>query len=389
MITSVRSLPPHPSLEQYRKQAKDLVKAWRSDNAEAWERLRKFHPRAGNSSEKAAPTLADAQLVVAREHGFESWPRFARHVEALNRVDSLVPAFELAADAVVSGDVARLENLLRRNPALIRERSTRTHRGTLLHYVGANGVEDFRQKSPKNAVDILKLLLKAGAEVDAAANMYDADRTLGLVATSIHPLRAGIQRELIETLLAAGAAVDPGQGIVNACLSNGRGEAAEFLAQRGARLDLEGACGVGRLGLVRTYFNDDGTLKGGATAKQAERGLNWACEYGRSDVVGFLLGRGLDPGVSDDHGQTALHWAVIGGQLQVTRTLLARHAPLEAVNVYGGTVLGQAVWSALHDSQGNDYVPIIAALLAAGADRSAVALPTGSQSIDHLLVGES
>ena len=43
---------------------------------------------------------------------------------------------------------------------------------TLLHYVGANGVEGYRQQSPPNAVAIARLLLDAGAEVDAFAGMY-------------------------------------------------------------------------------------------------------------------------------------------------------------------------------------------------------------------------
>jgi hypothetical protein len=395
MITDVRTLPPRPSREQYKKQAKDLLKLWKFADAEAARRVRRFHPRfsrrlqselRSESKELAAFALADAQLVLAREHGFESWPKFAKHIAALNRKDSLVPAFELAADAIAAGDVATLQRLLRENRGLIRERSTRTHRATLLHYVGANGVEDYRQKTPKNAVEVVKILLDAGAEVDATADMYDHDTALGLVATSVHPLRTGVQEALMETLLAAGAAIDPpGVGIVRACLANGRGQAAEFLARRGARLDLESAAGVGRLDVVRTYFNGDGALKGTATRGQMQSGLNWACEYGHTRVVEFLLKNGADPSVADDFGQTPLHWAVIGGQLEIAKILLKRKAPLEAKNVYGGTVLGQAVWSALHDDLGVDYPRVIEALLAAGADAAAVAMPTGNRRIDEAI----
>lgn len=396
MVTDVRILPPRPSLEQYKKQAKDLAKLWKSGDAEAVRRVRRFHPRfsqrpeSESQSESKAPVvfvLADAQLVLAREHGFESWPKFAKHVAVLTRKDSLVPAFELAADAIAAGDTATLERLLRENPGLIRERSTRAHRATLLHYVGANGVEDYRQKTPKNAVEVLRVLLDAGAELDAVAGMYDRDTALGLIATSVHPVRAGVQEALMEMLLAAGAEVDPagGIGIVEACLANGRGRAAELLAARGARLDLETAAGVGQLDLVRTYFKGDCTLKGSATKQHLQSGLNWACEYGRTRVVEFLLANGADPSVADDHGQTPLHWAVIGGQIETTTTLLKRNAPLEVKNVYGGTVLDQAVWSALHDELGIDHLPVIEALLAAGADASVVKLPTGSKRIDAVL----
>ena len=394
MITAVRILPSRPNVQQYKKQAKELLEAWKSGDSDARQRITTFHPRLSKLPQKKAqiessrPTalvLADAHLVLAREHGFESWPKFSGHIEALNRTGSMVPAFERATDAIVAGDVAGLERLLSENPQLIRARSTRLHRATLLHYVGANGVEDFRQKTARNAVDILQVLLEAGAEVDARADMYSQDTTLGLVATSVHPVRSGVQQALMETLLAAGAAIDADRHIVNACLANGRPQAAEFLAQRGAPLDLEAAAGVGRLDLIRDFFESDGGLKAGATQKQMQAGLNWACEYGHASVVDFLLESGAHLGVPDSHGQTALHWAVIGGQLGIVEILLPRKPPLEAKNVYGGTVLGQAAWSAVHDEVGTNYVPIIEALLAAGADVSAVALPTGNRRIDEII----
>ena len=97
---------------------------------------------------------ADARTIIAREHDFESFDEFARHFEARNNKTSLVSQFESAVEAVISGDLATLERLLRLNPALIRARSARRHHATLLHYVGANGVEGFRQKTPKNAVAV-------------------------------------------------------------------------------------------------------------------------------------------------------------------------------------------------------------------------------------------
>ncbi len=74
------------------------------------------------------------------------------HIEAVTRKSSQVSKFEAAADAIVKGDIATLERLLRKEPELIRTRSTREHRATLLHYVSANGVEGYRQETPKNAV---------------------------------------------------------------------------------------------------------------------------------------------------------------------------------------------------------------------------------------------
>lgn len=87
--------------------------------------------------------------------------------------------------------------------------ASREHRAALLHYVAANSVENYRQKTPKNIVRITQLLLDAGAEVDASADMYGGNATaLGLAATSIHPLKAGVQIALIDLLLEHGAQID-------------------------------------------------------------------------------------------------------------------------------------------------------------------------------------
>jgi len=89
-----RELPARPNLEQYKKQAKNLVKSCRLGMAEAITRVRRHHPQFQKVRESDIRTLeiahTDAQLVLAREHGFESWPKFAKHIEMLNRIRSFV-----------------------------------------------------------------------------------------------------------------------------------------------------------------------------------------------------------------------------------------------------------------------------------------------------------
>ena len=402
-------LPPRPSLEQYKKRAKDLLKAarspdpaalrvWASDWIESlaqlshletspqvpvrfaqWtEQLEKFarqelepvwgrtHSSVPPSEARRDPKLTAAQFVIARSHGFESWTRLARHLESVARAGSPISTFEQSADAIVTGDLARLKKLLRAHPELTRARSTRQHQATLLHYIAANGVEGYRQKSPPNAVPIAELLLASGADVNATALLYGGDAdTLGLVATSVHPQQAGVQLELLDLLLRHGASLHP--MVVNACLANGRRQSAEFLAFRGAQLDLEAAAGVGRLDLVKTFFDSQGNLLPAATRIQMERGFLWASEYGRDEVVEFLLQRGVEVATQAQTGQTALHWAVIGAQSETIRLLLKHNAPLEAKNRYGGTPLGQALWLITNGDPHTDYVPIVETLLKAGA----------------------
>ncbi|HVV70411.1 MAG TPA: ankyrin repeat domain-containing protein [Verrucomicrobiae bacterium] len=385
-------LPLSPSLEQYKKQAKDLLKSVRAGNPDALaltlRRLKNDHPRLGRLADLDLPggkfALADAQFVIAREHGFESWPKFLNHIKALAGPTSSVSSFESAVDAVVTGDLVKLEQMLRESPELVRERSTFLHHATLLNYVGANGVENYRQKTPKNAVQVAEVLLRAGADIQAVADIYGGSDTLGLVATSIFPFLAGVQNALIDTLLEHGANLNS-ERLINACLANGRGPAAEHLAQRGAPLNLEGAAGVGRLDLVKASFTEIGRLRTDAEQEQMERGFCWACQYGRTSVVEFLLGQGLKVDASPQ-GITGLHWAAHTARVDIVKLLLKNKAPVEVRDGrHQGTPLGWALhaWS---DSfpESSDYYKVVALLIAAGA-RLNSALPADTRNRDRLV----
>ncbi len=84
-------------------------------------------------------------------------------------------------------------------------------------------------------------------------------------------------------------------------------------------------------------------------------------------VVESLLEKDADLLNRADDRQTALHCAVIGAHLEIIKLLLARGASLERKNVYGGTALGQALWSAINGDAGSEYVPIIEMLIDAGS----------------------
>ena len=372
-----KQLPAHPSLEQYRKQAKELIKC--RSTPEAVHRIKRFHPRLNKLPEQeiseAKFSLADAQWVLAREHGFESWPKFAGHIQELVRKDSSISRFELAADAIVTGDLAGLNRLLRENPELVRARSTREHEAPLVHYVAANGVEDFRQKTPENIVEITRMLIEAGAEVDATTQAYGgASTALGLAATSYHPAKAGVQLQLLQELLNKGACVDGAPGGWNplvAALHNGRGDAAAFLADRGARIDLEGAAGTGRVEVVAQFITEHGTLMGGATQEQLAYGFIWACEYGRTNVVQFLCTSGFKPDGKFMHGQTGLHWAAFGGHAEIVDLLLNQKALVNVKDgIHKGTPLGWAVygWSnPAPEFKDARYYEVVEHLIRAGA----------------------
>src|SRR6185295_3838624 len=129
-------LPLRPNLERYKKLAKDLIKACKSvdadafgDWAEAWvktlikrsgidfgskaslairrwtEQIEAFAQRQLLNKDAPQCRLADAQFVIARSHGFESWHKFSKHLDGLSHKTSFLAKFETATDAICNGDV--------------------------------------------------------------------------------------------------------------------------------------------------------------------------------------------------------------------------------------------------------------------------------------------
>jgi ankyrin repeat protein len=441
--TDAIPLPRRPNLEQYRTRAKSLVKACKSGDAAVREWARQWlealsalhsdaqasasdgtenlrHLRwsqiereaeaierdarkSGLSSDAGATscTLSDAQLFIARLHDFVSWPKFAKHIDELARENSPDAEFESAADAVVTGDLATLTEMLRATPSLARARSARDHRATLLHYTAANGHEGYRQRTPKNAVEIARTLLDAGAESDALAHMYGGDATtMDMLVSSVHPHLAGVQVALVDTLVDHGAAVDGveanGSPLMTAIAFH-YPKAAEALARRGARVEnIIQAAALGRVDVVESLMGDDGYLKPNAPLSAVrwprlprdpqvhlEYAMVRAAAFGRTDVVKFLLEKGVNPAATDVDA-TALHFAAAYGHMDIVSLLLAHGAQLETLNSYGGTVLTATLWYAFNGPiERVDYAAVVRALIAAGARTDIY--PKTREHIDELL----
>lgn len=222
------------------------------------------------------------------------------------------------------------------------------HRATLLHYVAANGVEGYRERTPPDAVEIARTLLQAGAEPDALAGMYGAEcTTMSMLVSSSHPAKAGLQVPLVELLLDFGAAIE-GRGTkkwgdpLHTALAFGMIDAAKVLAKRGARVDLPAAAG---LGLV----DDAARLLASANAEARHRALSLAAQHGYADIVRLLLDAGEDPNrynLEGNHSHsTPLHQAVLGGHESVVRLLIDRGARQDIRDtVWNGTPLGWALY---------------------------------------------
>lgn len=296
-----------------------------------------------------------------------------------------------ALTAMAAGDVERLAALLRSEPDLAHARVPGAgaprdgyfHRATLLHHVSGNPEIT---PVPATAVALCDLLLDAGADIDAhtQAGPTQPDdcgwTTLGLVATSMAARAAGVQRALLDRLVERGA--DPGvrrSTPLAGALFYGELEAAAWLVEHGAPVDLRLAAGLGRLDLAEQWLGSDGAPKPGAgrcslyptpldaPPPEGEEivalALVLAAMQGRTEACALLLDRGADIAAQPEwhRGATALHWAAWCGRDETVDLLVARGAPLDARDrAHGAT---PAHWAGvagrldLHAKLGGDHLP--------------------------------
>src|SRR5215475_13421451 len=157
-----KSLPSRPNLEQLKKQAKDLLKAHKSADSETLNRIQVNHPDYANTSKdkiRAAKfSLSDAQLVIAREYGFASWPKLKEHVESL-LLETADP-LELFKRAFKTDDAVLFRKLVERYPEAkkkINEPIAAFDSPAIIHV-----------RSP----EMLDALLEAGADINGRSRWW-------------------------------------------------------------------------------------------------------------------------------------------------------------------------------------------------------------------------
>jgi len=353
-------------LSEYVAQADALLAGWHSRNEKAIRLFRNRHPKflddkvpwlerdLTDAEVRATPIdRDDARLALARWYEFQDWHRLEEYVASVQQPGPIA-RFERAVEAVIDGDIAALKRLLVEDPELVRARSTRVnhfdppmHRSTLLHYLAANGVEGYRQRSPKNAADVAKVLLEAGADPDALSWAYGGQcTTMSLLVSSTPPADAGVQVPLVETLIDYGASTSPaGEGNwtspIETALVFGKHDAAQALVRRGAPVQsVAAAAGLGRIDDLQRMLPT-------ASITDRHRALALATKSGQVEATRVLLDAGEDPNRFNPPGTHAhtppIHQAIAAGHLDVVKLLVDRGARLDIRDaIYQGTPLGWA-----------------------------------------------
>jgi peptide-methionine (S)-S-oxide reductase len=274
--------------------------------------------------------------------------------------------FGSAVSAIDAGDITGLERLLVTHPRLVCQRLDSP--GAWLRDKVGNALDDFFQrpyllwfvaedpvrcgKLPANIAEITRTILRGIRRVCADSLGEQLDYALRLVAWSWIARECGVQIELLDVLLDAGASA---RGAPDNALVNGNLAAAEHLLQRGAPVTLATALCLGR-------WDDVSRLAGSASGREKQFALTLAALRGKAEALRRLIEIGVDvSAVSPDlySHATPLHHAVHSGSLDAVRVLVGAGADVDARDtVYGGTPLGWA-----EHSRGKQMVDEIAGYL--------------------------
>ena len=367
-----RTLPPRPDLAQLKRQANELHKLHREGKPAAAARIIANHPRLKHATPEDVLdgkfALADAQLVLAREYGFQSWAALKHQVEAGKRIAKYKPhpRFDDAVAALRAGDIRKLTELLDAHPELVRARTNLDPNygyfagATLLHHVAWNPSQSL--PVPDDIVDIARLLLDRGADVDALTLARSAGTTLGLVVTSRMASEANVSGPLIELLVQRGATLDletsetviPDWGprnVLHVALSNYGHRAAEKLIELGAKPDVCVAAALGRMDLLRGFFDEQGHLRsrprreGVLLSERDAIGLAYLFAFvnHRQEAMDFLLAKDGNWNMTGVNNGAVLHRAAWDGDLPMVQRLIAKGADISnRDNPFGGTPLSWA-----------------------------------------------
>ena len=381
-----RTLPSRPDLDQLKRQAKELLDAFRAGDPGAIAEVQaRYH-----GADSARFALHHAQLVLARAYGFDSWPTLKAFVDGITGRRSIIKPVELESAegddtwntiiAASSGDAATLRRLLERNPRLARAeywyapaihfaaRDGHLDAVRLLLDAGAdperNGLNDrsliemARERDHEVVAQMLERARHERGRVaaqsadhpihqaaargahDAVRALLDADASLVNLGSRggmapLHYAVLGTSRPTVELLLDRGASIHARSSRVDLEAidlaiwgEHGRRHSINrdivgLLISRGATCDLTIASALGDRERVRQMLDGDPSRISEARPS-GRRPLSAAVQFGHDDIVRLLLARGVNPRWDEPDAPrgTSLHWASRLGNLAMVKLLL-------------------------------------------------------------------
>ena len=205
---------------------------------------------------------------------------------------------------------------------------------------------------PANSPEIARVLIDAGADVNALTLGPHGGDTMGLLVTSKQASDADVVGPLIDVLLQHGARLDiTSDGCLDGSLANHAPRAAEKMIALGAQPDVLAAAALGRMDLLRTFFDGDGRLLSRPRRRNKEMaardavGLALLYAYVREqrEAVDFLLEKDGNWDMTGVNNGAVLHRAAFIGDLEMVKRLVEKGADIgNRDNPFNSTPLGWA-----------------------------------------------
>ncbi len=319
-----RRMREHPDLEQLKRQAKELLRGFAAGEAAAVAEVH-AHYRAADTKGFA---LHDAQLVIARSYGFDSWPKLKAYVDGVT--------VRRLADAILAGDLARVEAMLRARPEIagltmsygdehrpihyaVMKRSPEMVRLLMRHGAGArHGIHPHR-----DATAAWTIAKERGYEEIVAIIEEEEQQRQSGEATAGEPPAEAAGDEAARAAVAAGdigwlrarhaegTLVNPirwdGGGLLTVAVRHNRPEILQLLLDYGFDPDERVSSGEGDW----VAYSQGYPL--------------WSCAaLGRREMAEILLERGANPNVHVDSSGSAVYGAYSHKQWGMVE-LLCRH----------------------------------------------------------------
>ena len=316
-----KQLPSRPNLEQLKNQAKSLLKGHRAAVPEVLARVREYHPRwrgvADADLARARFTLADAQVVIANEYGFETWSSLKVHVLSRQVSPSIEATVRALQDAAGRGDLTRLDSMLDADPGLINETAGPGVRTALHHAVFGKSEAGVR------------FLLERGADPNVRCEGDNA-----------YPLHFAAEKQLfpIIRLLIEHRADPIGEGDYHELGVIGwasaweyvpaNHEIVEYLLAHGARHNIFSAVATGDAAAIRQLVSKSPAdlERRMDMANRRRRPLHLAVIKKQPRSLAALLDLGANAESLDEARFTALDQAGLIGETEMAQILLDRGA---------------------------------------------------------------